>query len=308
MNDTFKEHTIWVEKYRPITLETYIGNEAFITKVKQWITSNDIPHLLFYGKTGTGKTTLAKLIVSSIKCDTIYINASAENGVESIRNKVTNFASTMGFSDLKVIILDEADFITLSGQAALRSVMETFSRSTRFILTCNYRERILEAISGRCQQFEIYPPAKKDVAATLIRILNAEGIKYDKESIVSIINAQYPDIRSTINNAQGSVIDGVLTVDKESVKSNDIKNKIVEMLKMPEKRDAFIMIRQLVNDNSIQRYEDFYTYLYEKVSEYAPTRMGQVILALADGQFQDVQVVDKELCFMATIYKILQIT
>ena len=308
MNDIVKGHTIWCEKHRPITLETYIGNESFIAKIKQWIASNDIPHLLFYGSPGTGKTTLSKLIVSTINCDNIYINASTENGVDSIRNKVTNFASTMGFNDLKVIILDEADYITLNGQAALRNVMETFSLSTRFILTCNYRERMLDAIISRCQSFEIYPPSKKDAAATLIKILNAEKVKYDRDGIVAIVNAQYPDIRSIINNAQSSVIDGVLVVDKESVMSNDIKNKIVEMLKMPEKREAFIMIRQLVNDNSIQRYEDFYTYLYEKVSEYAPSRMGQTILALAEGQFQDVQVVDKELNFMATIYKITQIT
>ena len=133
-----KEHTLWVEKYRPSSLDTYIGNEHLKSKVEVYLESGDLPHLLFYGRAGTGKTTLAKLLVKNIDCDYLYINASDENSVEIVRDKVKNFASTLGFAEMKIIILDECDYITPNAQAALRNLMETFSRHCRFILTCNF--------------------------------------------------------------------------------------------------------------------------------------------------------------------------
>ena len=144
------EHTLWVEKYRPSNLDTYIGNDQLKSKVKVYLESGDLPHLLLFGKAGTGKTTLAKLLVNNIDCDYLYINASDENNVETVRSKVKNFASTMGFKDYKVIILDECDYITPNAQAALRNLMETFSKHCRFILTCNFVERIIDPIQSRC--------------------------------------------------------------------------------------------------------------------------------------------------------------
>ena len=144
------EHSLWVEKYRPTSLETYIGNEHLKSKVSVYLESGDLPHLLLYGKAGTGKTTLAKLLVNNIECDYMYINASDENSVDTVRNKVRGFASTMGFKDYKIIILDECDYITPNAQAALRNLMETFSKHCRFILTCNFVERIIDPIQSRC--------------------------------------------------------------------------------------------------------------------------------------------------------------
>jgi replication factor C small subunit len=165
------EHTLWVEKYRPMTLDTYIGNEHLKSKVSRYLESGDLPHLLFYGRAGTGKTTLAKLLVNNIECDHLYINASDENSVDTVRNKVRSFASTIGFKDMKVIILDECDYITPNAQAALRNLMETFSKHTRFILTCNYVERIVDPIQSRCQPFQIVPPSRKEVASHLYNIM-----------------------------------------------------------------------------------------------------------------------------------------
>ena len=140
------EHSLWVEKYRPTELENYIGNEHLKSKVKVYLDSGDMPHLLLFGRAGTGKTTLAKMLVNSIECDYLYINASDENSVDTVRNKVRNFASTIGFKDMKIIILDECDYITPNAQAALRNLMETFSKHCRFILTCKFVERIIDPI------------------------------------------------------------------------------------------------------------------------------------------------------------------
>ena len=165
-----KQHTLWVERYRPVSLENYIGNEHLKTKVSKYISTGDIPHLLLHGKAGTGKTTLAKLLVSNVDCDHMYVNASDENNVETVRNKIKMFASSVGFKDLKVIILDECDFLTPNAQAALRNLMETFSKHCRFILTCNYVERIIDPIQSRCQSFQIIPPSQSDVAKHLHNI------------------------------------------------------------------------------------------------------------------------------------------
>ena len=299
-------HTIWCERHRPSKLEDYVGNDTLKAKIKQYIETNDIPHLLLYGSAGTGKTTLAKLITNSIKCDMLYINASDENGIDTIRVKIKNFACNIGFNPLKVIILDEADYFTPAAQAGLRNTMETFSEHTRFILTCNYHERIIEPIQSRCQSFAIHPPTKKDVAANLVNILKKENVKMDKDGVILLVNTHYPDIRAIINTAQRNVVDGVLTLAREDVLEGDIKAKIVEMLKNDDKKQAFADIRQLIADNSIKNFADFYTILFEKVEEYAPNNIADVIIILADGQFQDASVVDKEICFMSTIIKIIR--
>ena len=182
-----KQHTLWVERYRPVDLENYIGNEHLKTKVSKYISTGDIPHLLLHGKAGTGKTTLAKLLVSNVDCDQMYVNASDENNVETVRNKIKMFASSVGFKDLKVIILDECDFLTPNAQAALRNLMETFSKHCRFILTCNYVERIIDPIQSRCQSFQIVPPSKIQVAKHLHNILVQENIMDTPEDIKILV-------------------------------------------------------------------------------------------------------------------------
>ena len=172
-----EEHSLWVERYRPDTLSGYVGNEHILEKVRIYIQNEDVPHLLFFGGAGTGKTTLAKIITNQIDCDLMYINASDENNVDTVRDKIRGFASSMGFRKWKVIILDEADYLTPNAQAALRNLMETFSKTTRFILTCNYVEKIIDPIQSRCQTFGITPPSKKEVAIRLKEILDLEGVQ-----------------------------------------------------------------------------------------------------------------------------------
>ena len=301
------EHTLWVEKYRPTNLDTYIGNDQLKSKVKVYLDSGDLPHLLLFGKAGTGKTTLAKLLVNNIECDYLYINASDENNVETVRSKVKNFASTMGFKDYKIIILDECDYITPNAQAALRNLMETFSKHCRFILTCNFVERIIDPIQSRCQTFQVIPPNKNDVAKHLHNILTQENVDYDREDLAILVNSGYPDIRRVINGAQRQSVDGKLVIDKQSIVENDYKLKLLEILEKQDKKSAFNNVRQLLADAKVTDFADLFRLLYDEVDSYGSGHIAECILVIAKYELSDTQVVDKEINAMAMIIEILQI-
>ena len=297
-------HSLWVEKYRPKDLSTYIGNEHLKSKVSVYLESEDVPHLLLYGKAGTGKTTLAKIITNNIDCDYMYINASDENKVDDVRNKIKTFASSVGFKSLKVIILDECDYLTPNAQAALRNLMETFSKHCRFILTCNYVERIIDPIQSRCQPYKIVPPSRKEVALQLKNIFETEDVNFKLDDLALIVNAGYPDIRRVINSAQRQVVDDELKVDINSVIQSDYKIQLLDMLSSGSK---FNDIRKLIADNSVSDYAELYRLLYDEVDTYSNGKVAECILAIAEGEFQDVNVVDKEICFMSTLIKIMRI-
>ena len=301
-------NSLWVEKYRPRKLTEYVGNEHLKQKVSDYLQSGDVPHLLFFGKAGTGKTTLAKLIVNSINCDHIIINASDENNVDTVRNKVKGFASTIGFKDMKVIILDEFDYMTPNAQAILRNLMETFSKHCRFILTCNYVEKVIDPIQSRCQTFQIVPPSKKEVAVQISQILGKEGVGFQPTDLVPIIDSSYPDIRKIINTCQLNSTQGKLKLDTTSVIDSDIKSKVVEILKSKDdKRNKWKNIRQAVADARIQDFTELYSFLYEKVDDYGGGNTSNIILILSESQHKDALVVDKEITFMSCIIQIVGI-
>tara|TARA_Y100000356_G_scaffold18540_1_gene13136 strand:- start:118 stop:1044 length:927 start_codon:yes stop_codon:yes gene_type:complete len=298
-------HTLWVEKYRPNNLDTYIGNEHLKDKVSAYLESGDLPHLLLYGKAGTGKTTLAKILVNNIDCDYLYINASDENNVDTVRNKVKNFASTMGFKDYKIIILDECDYITPNAQAALRNLMETFSKHCRFILTCNFVERIIDPIQSRCQSFQIIPPSKKEVAKHIHNILLKENVMSDMKDLKVLIDSGYPDIRRVINAAQRNVVKGKLKLDTTSIIQNDYKLKLLKILKTQDKKTAFKDIRQLLLDNKITDFADLFRLLYDEVDDWGKGHVAECILIIARYELSDTQVVDKEINAMAMLIELL---
>ena len=298
-------NSLWVEKYRPNTLENYIGNEHLKSKVENYLNSGDLPHLLLYGKAGTGKTTLAKLLVNNIECDYLYINASDENNVETVRTKVKGFASTIGFKDLKVIILDECDYITPNAQAALRNLMETFSKHCRFILTCNYVERIIDPIQSRCQSFQIIPPSRNEVAIHLHKILVQENIMDTPEDIKILVESGYPDIRRVINSAQRNVVNGKLKLDTTSIIQNDYKLKLIKILETKNKKDAFTDIRKLLANNHVTDFADLFRLLYDEVDGYGKGHVAECILIIARYELSDSQVVDKEINAMAMIIELL---
>ena len=305
-----KDHGLLVEKYRPTNIDNYVGNESIKNTVKKYISQNDIQNLLFYGPAGTGKTTLAKLIVKNIDCDHIYINASDERGIETIRDKVAGFASTASFKSIKVVILDEADFLTIMAQASLRNVIETFSRSTRFILTCNYVERIIDPIQSRCQTLKIVPPSKEDIIEHLVKILTKENISFDSPDVISVVNSNYPDVRKMLNIIQMSTVDGgqndfYLRIDKDVIVSSNYMNKVLDELK--KARPDWKTIRQIIINANVSDFEVFYRFLYENASEYLNGKEGMVAIHINEYSYQSNFRIDKEINIMALISKLIEL-
>ena len=300
-----KEHTLLVEKYRSKTLDEYVGNENIKATISKYVSQNDIQNLIFYGPAGTGKTTLAKLIVNNIDCDYLYINASDERGIETIRDKVQGFASSASFKPLKVVILDEADFLTIQAQASLRNVIETFSRTTRFILTCNYVERIIDPLQSRCQVLKIVPPSKSTVAQHLAYILDKEETKYQLEDIKAITNQFYPDLRKCLNTIQLSTQDNKLVIDKSILVSSKYMDQVLREL--VQKKPSWSNIRQIILDANVQDFEELYRYLYENAGLFAGGQEGMVAVYINEYSYQSNFRIDKEINAMALIAKLIEL-
>ena len=300
-----KQHTLWIEKYRSNNLDEYIGNDAIKSRIADCITKNDIPHLIFAGSAGTGKTTLAKLIVRNIQCDYLYLNASDENGIDTIRDRVKGFASTASFQPIKIVILDEADFLTQPAQAALRNLIEEYSAYTRFILTCNYVERLIEPLQSRCELHMLKPPTKGAVAKHVCtNILEVEGVTYDIQDVVTIVNLFYPDVRSIIKTLQQNVKDSKLTIT--AIDDNWCK-PLVEILKKRDK-NAWYQVRQLVADAQVDDFQTAYRYMFDNLSEFSYGNDAQLSVILDDFIWRAGVVPDKEINAMACIAKILETT
>jgi len=303
------ENTLWCERYRPSTMNDFVGNKHIKDKINSLINEQDIPHLLFAGKAGTGKTTLAKLLIKNIDCDYLFINASDENSVDTIRNKIKGFVTTMGFKGLKIVVLDEADYVSPNGQAALRNLMETFSKHARFILTCNYQERIIDPIISRCQSFSLIPPSQKNVAKHLAGILENEGVEFELEDVKTLVVSYHPDIRKVINTAQLFSKNGKLTLDVEQLIGSDVKlNMMSALLESGQPiLSRFKVIREMIHADGIRDFSEFYSFLYENLDNFSEDVQPMIILQLADAQHRDAFVVDKEINFSACMYNILKL-
>lgn len=298
----------WKEKYRPSTLDEYVATDDVKHKVKVWLDSQDIPDLLFAGSAGTGKTTLAKIIAKHLDADILYINASAENSVDSIRERVTKFAATSGFRKWKIVILDEADFLTQNAQAALRNVIETYSKTTRFILTCNYVERIIDPIQSRVMVFNVYPPDKKSVAIRSKQILDSEGIKYDLKDLGAVVNQYYPDQRKIISALQRNSVTGTLVIEDSVRMISEYCDKILDVFKRrKDPKTDFVEIRQIIADSRVKMFDDLFSYLFEHIDTIAPEgKKANIIMHIAEYQYRSTFVIDKEIQVSAMILNILQ--
>jgi replication factor C small subunit len=303
---------LWVEKYRPKSVEGYVfKDDAQRRQVQSWITDGGIPHLLFSGSPGTGKTTLAKVLINDLgveDADVLQINASRDNGVELIRKKITAFSETMPWGDFKVILLDEADHISPEGQAALRGVMEQYHSVVRFILTCNYPNRIIPAIHSRCQGFHITKLDQTDFTVRVAEILAENSVDFDIATLDNYVKATYPDLRKTINTVQMAVVDGNLTVlDDESEAGSDWKLKMVALFREGKRREA----RKTITANArSDEYEEIFQFLYRNLEFFGETedQQDQAVVVIRNGMVKHTQVADPEINLSATMIELEQIT
>lgn len=301
------EHSIWVEKWRPTELSEYVGNSDVINAFNKFLEEGDIPHILLHSNSpGTGKTTAAKLLASKMDADVKYINASDERNIDTVRDSIKTFVSTIGFGKFKIVILDEFDFMTVTAMASLRNIMETFAKSSRFILTCNYIEKVLPPIISRCQVFSLHPPSKKEVAVRVSEILKAENVKHELKDLASFVNNGYPDMRRIINDLQQNTSNGELKMPSSLTSKYTYLDEILDTLKNEKSvKSAFTKCRQILADAKLHSFDELYSFLYDNLDEYATGHVAPVIITLAESQYQAALAVDKEITASACLAKIL---
>ena len=303
--------TLWVEKYRPNTLEGYVfRDENQKAQVEQWIKSKSIPHLLFSGAPGVGKTTLAKILLNTldvIGTDILEINASRENSVDVIRDKITNFVQTMPFGEFKVVLLDEADYISPNGQAALRGVMEMYHQSARFILTCNYPNRVIPALHSRCQGFHIEKVDKTEFTARAAEILITEGVEPDLDILDSYVKATDPDLTKCINTVQMNTADGVLQAPNTAdTGTQDYRIEMVDLFKTGKITEAR---KLLCSQARPEEMEDIYKWMYDNVEIFGDTedKQDEAILIIKQGLVDHSFVAEAEINLSATLIKLARL-
>ena len=302
---------LWVEKYRPKTLKEYVvRDEAQRNQIQTWISEKAIPHLLLSGAPGVGKTTLAKVLFSELEVsnyDILEINASRENSVDTVRDKINNFVQIMPFGAYKYVLLDEADYMSPNGQAALRGVMESYHTSARFILTCNYPNRVIPALHSRCQGFHMETIDKTEFTARVAEILIAEQMEQDIDTLDTYVKASYPDLRKCINMIQQNCRDGKLMPPaKGDSGQQDYRLEMVELFKQGKINEA----RKLVCSQARpEECEEIYRWLYDNLDIISKNEDAQdkAVLIIKQGLVDHTLVVDPEINLAATLIRLARL-
>ena len=302
---------LWTELYRPNTIEEYVfKDEAQKRQVKSWVKERSIPHLLFSGAAGIGKTTLAKVLLHELgieEYDVLEINASRENNVETVRDKIINFVQMIPFGPFKVVLLDEADYMTPNAQAILRGVMETYSSTSRFILTCNYPNKIIPALHSRCQGFHVEKTDQTEYTARVATILVTENVEFDLDTLDTYVKVAYPDLRKCINLVQQNVSDGVLLPPTAGGSdSNDYKIEMVELFKAGKIRAA----RELLCARAqAEEMESIFRWLYENLELFGDTeeKKDSALLIIKQGLVDHTLVADAEINLAAVLVKLARL-
>jgi replication factor C small subunit len=298
---------LWVEKYRPSTIDGYVFRDNHQREqVKTWIKEKSIPHLLFSGSAGIGKTTLAKILFNELEVnnlDLLEINASRTNSVDDVRDKIINFVQMIPFGDFKVVLLDEADYLSPNAQAALRGVMEEYHHTARFILTCNYPNKIIPAIHSRCQGFHVAKTDQTEFTARVAEILISEGVQFDIDTLDSFVKATYPDLRKCINTVQMNSRDNVLhSPEKGDTGEADYKFKMVELFKSGKIAEAR---KLLCSQARPEEMDEIYRWLYDNVEIFGEeANQNKAILIIKQGLVDHTLVIDPEINLAATLIRL----
>lgn len=303
---------LWVEKWRPKDLDGYVfRDQAQRQQIESWIKEGAVPHLLFSGSAGIGKTTLAKILINALgidEYDILEINASRENNVDTVRDRITSFVSTMPFGQWKIVLLDEADYLSPNAQAALRGVMEEYSQTARFILTCNYPHKIIPALHSRCQGFHIEKVDHTEFTARAATVLVNEGIQFELDVLDSYVKATYPDLRKCLNLLQMNSIDNQLKTPSETGKGTaDYKLAMVDLFKQGKIREA----RKLLCEQARpEEMDEIFRWLYDNLGLFSQTEEGQdeAILVIRKGLVNHTMCADAEINLSATITELAQIS
>jgi DNA polymerase III delta prime subunit len=303
---------LWVEQYRPGDIEGYVfRDEAQRDQVKQWIKEGSIPHLLFSGAAGIGKTTLAKILINALNIDehdVLEINASRTNSVDDVRLKITNFVSTMPFGQFKIVLLDEADYLSPNAQAALRGVMEEYSQTARFIMTCNYPHKIIPALHSRCQGFHIEKVDHTEFTARAATVLVTEGVDFDIDTLDSYVKATYPDLRKCLNLLQMNTVDLKLKRPSETgTGTADYKLAMVDLFKSGKIREARTLLAAQARPEEM---DEIFRWMYDNLDMWSATPEGQdeAILIIRKGLVNHVSCADAEINLSATLVELSQIS
>ena len=294
---------IWFEKYRPHTLEEIILPENIKATIEGYERDEKIPHLMFVGKPGLGKTSLAKIIAKSVlKCQYLYINASDENGIDAIRNKVVAFSQTKSIDGrIKIIILDECDGLTQDAQKALRNVMEEFHKVTSFILTANYGHKIISALTSRCQKFDIQI-SKTQFENQLVNILNKENVTFDKAQVETITEQYYPDLRIAINEIQKNSRQGTLQTTSNKQNIALVKGILINVV---SKKDCTIIRRHVIENEEVFNgdYVGLMRQLFNFINdfEFDEKNKRKMLVTIADHLYKSAFVMDQEINFYACL-------